>query len=148
MQSDISDSPARTLITFLKAIVKMTVEKILISHYVVRGSHRNCRFAAKTCMYFTYTLTNRLSFGKTSPLFSKSKNLQSLKKYDVCGGPECFAERIFWSRAFAAEEHVRTKISLIFIQNTHLVAVQHGNHNFTHTLQKTLFWKYCAARML
>ena len=48
MQSDMPDSPARTLITFLKAIVNVTFPEILISHYVVRGSHRNCRFAAIT----------------------------------------------------------------------------------------------------
>ena len=46
MQSDMPDSPTRTLITFLKAIVNLTFQEILISHYVVRGSHRNCRFAA------------------------------------------------------------------------------------------------------
>ena len=73
------------------------------------------------------------------PPFSKSKNLQSLKKYDVCDGPERFAERVFWSSAFAAEEHVRTQISLIFIKNTHSAAVQRGNCNFVIVRQITFF---------
>jgi len=84
-------------------------------------------------------LTNRLSIQKRSPPFSKSKNLQSLNKYDVCDGPERFAERVFWSSAFAAEQHVRTQISLIFFKNTHLVAVQRGNYNFVIIRKMTFF---------
>ena len=91
-------------------------------------------------LIFTRYLTNRLSIQKRSPLFSKSMNLQSLKKYDVCDGPDRFAERIFRSSAFAAEEHSRTQISLIFIKNTHLVAVQRGNCNFVIIRQITFFF--------
>ena len=106
-----------------------------------------CEAAGVVCKTFVFPsiiatcvcLTNRLSIRNTSPLFSKSKILKSLKKYDVCGGPERFAERIFWSSAFAAEEHVRRQISLIFIKNTHLVAVQRENCNFAIIRQITFF---------
>ena len=45
------DSREDTLTIFLKAIVNLTSPEILISNYDVRGSQRNCRFAAINSNY-------------------------------------------------------------------------------------------------